>query len=234
MDTERPATSNACFIAGDSGQTTAGAKKPDLNPTKSLRYSKGLKLVNQSAQSEPTTATHQPPHKRTNFLESFIKKTKRTATTAKQPPAASQDSTPSPSNESKLIKPELVTPAATVAAVASVATVATAKPEPDSSTQRPALPTVSLHTTASTAAPLLSSQSLDQSVSPFKKKQLLEIEKLEKSRRWSESASTTVNKISSKLKSTVIVDESGKRVHHSTNTSGSSGSSFTEKDCIEE
>lgn len=102
----------------------------------------------------------------------------------------------------------------------------------------PPLPIVSLHTTTATtssATPLLSSQSLDQSVSPFKKKQLLEIEKLEKSRRWSESASTTVNKLSNKLKSTVIVDETGKRVHHSTNTSGSSGSSFTEKeDCIEE
>lgn len=226
MENERPATSNACFIAGDTGPAVGTAKKPDLNPTKSLRYSKGLKLVQQSAQSEPTTATHQPPHKRTNFLESFIKKTKRN-TTAKQPPAASQDSTPSPSNESKLIeskpaKPELVHPTPPPA-------------KEDAKDVRPALPSVSLHTAASSTTPLLSSQSLDQSQSPYKKKQLLEIEKLEKSRRWSESASTTVNKISTKLKSTVIVDESGKRVHHSTNTSGSSGSSFTEKeDCIEE
>lgn len=235
MENDRPATSfdvvasNACFIAvGNSAQSAAGGKKPELNPTKSLRYSKGLnKLVNQSAQSEPTTATHQAP-KRTSFLESFIKKTKRNTATAKPAPppvpsVTSKDSTPSPSNETKLIKPELVTPPSAMAEDSSVGRLTAG------------LPIVSLHTIASSTTPLLSSQSLDQSVSPFKKKQLLEIEKLEKSRRWSESASTTVNKISSKLKSTVIVDESGKRVHHSTNTSGSSGSSFTEKeDCIEE
>lgn len=223
---DRPATSNAGFIQGDSVKPAVGGKKTELIPTKSLRYSKGLiKLVNQSAQSEPATATHQDgKSQKRNFLESFMKK-KRNATAKPTPPPApvktSHDSTPSPTNETKLIKPELITPPS-------------AKSSDESANVRPT--TINLHTTtSSTTTPLLSSQSLDQSVSPFKKKQLLEIEKCEKTRRWSESAGTTVNKISSKLKSTVIVDESGKRVHHSTNTSGSSGSSFTEKeDCIEE
>lgn len=214
MENDRPATSNACFIQG--GDQAVG-KKPDkeLNPTKSLRYGKFSKLTGNSSHE---TAQH----KKTNFLESFIKKTKRNTATAKQPqPNTSQDSTSS----SDLVKPEVVTP-----------------PKSDEPDAKLTIvnQTASIVSTTATI-PLLSSQSLDQSISPFKKKQLLEIEKLEKSRRWSESSSSsTVNKISSKLKSTVIVDESGKRVHQSTNTTSassgghSSGSSFTEKDCIEE
>ena len=174
MDQDRPATSNACFIA--KGEQTATiqsliGKKYDgkeLNSTKSLRYSKGLKAL---AANQPDQSLQQQP-KKSNFLESFMKKTKRnTAATAKQQQNTSQDSTTSTTSLTELVKPpEVIVPQA----------------EEQVTTKLPPsiLPsTVNLiSSTTATSTPLLSSQSLDQSISAFKKRQLLEIEKLDKSK----------------------------------------------------
>lgn len=238
LDNNRPATSNAGYIITKSSETTTTVitssvktkQDKELNPTKSLRYNKCLNKNNTQFGETPP-----PQQKKSNFLESFIKKTTKrstTTSTAKQQPSSLNNT-----------NQELTTTMTTT-------TTSSCSTTPPSITENLISNTITScssssttnNATATTTAPLLTSQSLDQSISPFRKKQLLEIEKLEKSRRWSEShATTAVNKLSDKLKATTIVvdEQTGKRVHyHSGSGSGgqssSTSSSFTEKDCIEE